>query len=342
MAQAFDERSLALSGEAVPVAEQLGSYLAFGYFSASDNGVLVYRTGTNEFFQLTWFDTHGKPAGRAGEAGFYNDLALSSDGKQVALARLDYQKTAQDLWLLDFGRETTTRFTFGPGVARSPVWSPDGSRIAFRWSRDSGVFDLYQKLSSGTKDAEELLKSPENKEPTSRSHDGRFLMYTSVNATTRQDLWVLSLDDRKPSPVLVTPFDESNAQFSPDARWYAYVSNESGRNEIYVRPFRRQSGEASGPEGKWMVSKGGGFLPKWRPDGKALAYISLDRKLMVVDINATTAIQAGTPLERQEVPRGTNALDRAGDGRVLAAVPAEQSAQTPHTVVLNWQAGLKR
>jgi Tol biopolymer transport system component len=168
-------------------------------------------------------------------------------------------------------------------------------------------------------------------------------LYTSANLKTKYDVWVLSLEDRKSTPLLRTEFDEAEARFSPDGRWFAYTSNETGRNEVWVRPFvPSSSGEAGAPEGKWMVSKNGGSIPAWQPDGKGLAYVSADGKLMAVEVAASTFIQSSTPEPLFQIPRGVSVGDRAADGRVLLAVPIEQSVQTPFTVVLNWQAGLKK
>jgi Tol biopolymer transport system component len=340
MAQPFDAQRMELSGEAIPVAEQLGSFLNFAYISVSANGVLVYRSGATQDFQLTWFDRQGKALGTAGEQGQYSGVALSADGTRAAVTHV----ADQDLWLTDLSRGTSTRFTFGPGRARNPVWSPDGSRLIFASSRE-GVYDLYQKPASGAKEEEIVLKSGDNKFPLSWSRDGHFLLYLAVNRQTRNDLWVLPLDgDRKPFPFLRTEFDETQGRFSPDARWIAYMSNESGRPEVYVRPFSPPSAATPAETGgKWMVSKGGGNNPVWRGDGKDLMYVAPDGKVMAVELTANTAFQPGVPKALFQPPAfGQPADYDGGRDRSLLVVPVGQSTPPPFTVVLNWMAALKK
>jgi eukaryotic-like serine/threonine-protein kinase len=348
MAQPFDTRRLELSGEAVTVAEQVGAFIDGGLFSASANGVLVYRTGSvGGASQLTWFDRKGKVLGTAGEPGTYINLALSPDGTRAAVTRSDLSGA---VWLVDFSRGTTTRFTFGDSISLFGTWSPDGSRIVFASNR-SGVMDLYQKLASGVKDEELLLKSSENKFPTSWSRDGRFLLYrTSDPKTNKYDLWVLAFEDvKKPFPFLSTEFNNAEGGFSPDGHWVAYVSDESGRYEIYVRTFSPNStAEVSDTGGKWLISTNGGNQPRWGGDGKELYYLAPDRKLMAVEIATNPVFRAGAPKALfQTPPSGTSTIESSWDltpdgKRFLFAVPTEQTVQAPFTVVLNWQAGLKK
>jgi eukaryotic-like serine/threonine-protein kinase len=348
MAQPFDTRRLELSGEPVTVAERVGTFIDAGFFSTSTNGVLIYRAGGAGADQLTWFDPQGRRLGAAGEPGTYLTVALSSDGTRAAVTRVGQNA---GLWLVDFSRGTSTRFTFGPADALTGTWSPDGSRIIFT-SKSSGVYDLYQKPTSGVKDQELLLKSGDTKYPTSWSRDGRFLLYrTSDSTTTKHSLWVLPLEgDKKPFPFLRTEFDNEDGQFSPDGRWVAYVSDESGRPEIYVRTFSPDStAEASDTGGKWLISTGGGREPRWRGDGKELYYLAPDRTLMAVEIATNPAFRAGAPKALFQAPPQAvvtpflQSWDLTPDGkRYLFLAPVEQTAQTPFTVVLNWQAGLKQ
>jgi Tol biopolymer transport system component len=345
MAQPFDDRTQELAGEPVAIAEGLSSYLLNGLFSASSNGVLVHWAGGTQNSQLTWFDKQGHAVGVVGDPGFFNDVTLSPDNRQAVFSRLDYHTLAQDLWLLDFSRGTTTRFTFGPGLVQNAIWSPDASRLAYAASRD-GQYYLYQKFASGAKDQEVLLKVAEPSLtnfpiPTSWSSDDRFLMYTVANAKTGSDVWVLPLKNSKPFPLLHSEFSESSGQFSPEMRRVAYVSNESGREEVYVRTFSPDTPDID-PTGKLMVSKGGGTAPRWRPDGKEITYIRPDGKLMVVAITAGPAFQAGTPGELVQLEKGGGPVDVAADGRVLQAIPLEKHAQAAFTVLLNWQAVLKK
>ena len=346
MTQPFDASRLELLGEPVTVAEHVGSFLSFGFFSVSTSGVLVYRTGGGAgALQPTWFDRQGKVLGTAGEPGNYLALVLSPDGARAVVRRLD---PILALYLLDFSRGTSTRFTFGSSLDQVPTWSPDGSRIVFASDR-SGVFDLYQKPASGAQDEELLLKSSENKYPTNWSRDGRFLLYTaSAPKTTKGDLWVLPLEgDKKPFPFLRTEFNSGDGQFSPDGRWVAYVSDESGRNEIYVRTFSPDStAAASAAGGKWLISTGGGEGPRWRGDGKELYYLTPDG-LMAVEIAADPVFQAGVPKVLFQAPAQGIATSYqwsvTSDGkRFLFVASAAQSRQAAFTLVLNWQAALKK
>jgi len=349
MAQPFDARRRQLSGKAVPVAEQVGSYIGYGLFSASSNGVLVYRSAAGQNYQLTWLDQQGKVLGTAAEPGPYNSMALSPDGRRVAVSRTNPEDTNNwDVWLLDVARNTSTRLTYEQVRATFPVWSADGNSVIFD-SIHEGDFNLYLKLASGAGGERLLLKSTaeykNDKYATSSSRDGRFLLYTVVDPETKGDLWVLPLQgDRKPTPFQHTEFNESSGQFSPDGRWIAYISDESGTDEIYVREFYSGSAQGSWDAGgKWLISKGGGTDPRWRGDGKELFYVASDGKLMSVDISAKPVFGAGAPRPLFQLPPGFIGGDVTGDGRrFLVGVPVAQSGSVPFTVVLNWQTTLNK
>ena len=346
MAQPFDAHRLQPSGEAVPVAEQVGSYLDYGLFSASDNGVLVYRSGAGQDYQLTWFDHQGRVLGTVAEPGRYNSFALSPDGQRVAVSRTNPENTPNwDVWLLDPERNTRTRLTYDQVRATFPVWSADGTSVVFDSIRGGDV-DLYFKRASGAGDEQLLLKSDAGyKFATSSSRDGRFLLYTVENPVTKADLWTLPLQgDRKPTPFLRTEFNESSGQFSPDGHWVAYTSDESGSDEIYVREFSSGSSQRSGDDmGKWLISKGGGTFPRWRGDGKELFYVASGGKLTSVDISAKPVFAAGAPKPLFQLPPGFIGGEVTTDGkRFLVGVPVGQSASVPFTVVLNWQTSLKK
>jgi eukaryotic-like serine/threonine-protein kinase len=348
MAQPFDAGELQLRGEPVPIAEHVGAELSSGFFAVSPTGVLAYRTGAavTAGLQHAWFDRAGKATGTFGELNNDSGVRLSPDGTRAA-ERDAGQQTRGDIWLLDFARGVRTRLTFRQSLGSYPVWSPDGGRIAF--SAGDSPDTIYEKSASGAGEEKELLKKPgEIMLPTNWSHDGRFLLYISVNVPrTGSDLWVLPLEgDRKPAVLLRTEFNEVNGSFSPDGRWVAYSSNETGRNEVYVRPF-----VASGPagpslgEGKWQVSKDGGTSPRWRADGKEIIFL-FGPAMMSVDVNGGGAgFQMGTPEQLFRAPTN-NGWDVTGDGkRFITIVPPNQGIQTaptPITVVLNWQADLKK
>jgi serine/threonine protein kinase len=348
IAQPFDANRFEVAGEPATLAKQIGSVLTIGFFSASNNGVLAYRSGGG-LSQFTWFDQRGKRLGTVGEPAANVSVTLSPDGTRAAVARTDFPNSSLTLWLMDLTRATSSRFTFGAGLAPVGVWSSDGSRIIFPFG-PGNKFDLYQKSVSGVKDQELLLESEVGTYPRSCSPDGRFLLYASFHPKTRtRELWVLPLEgDKKPIPFACTQFNNTDGQFCPDGRWIAYVSDESGREEVYVRTFSPDSGGAtSHDEGKWIISTGGGNEPRWSPDGKTLYYIGPDMKLMAVAITANEAFRAGVTKALFQTSASIGGPFRqswcvAPDGkRFLFAVPSEQRA-APFDVVLNWQAALKK
>ncbi len=340
MAQPFDAGRLETTGPAVPSAEQVSYSAAAGaMFSASANGILAYRTGAGANSMLAWFDRTGKQVGQAASQAIYISLDLSPDERRVVATLGDAQGAQPDLWLFELARGVSTRFTFDAATDWSPVWSRDGSRIAFASMRNGGS-DLYAKVSSGAGTDELLLKSPELKLASDWSPDGRRLLYSTVSAKTGSDLWTLPLEgDRAqrapPAPYLQTQFNERQGQFSPDGRWVAYVSDEGGASQVYVQPFP--------PSGaKWQLSTGGGADPRWRQDGKEIFYLAPDRRLMAVEVKTGANLEAGVakPLFDSRFP-GTPEFGRnygvASNGqRFLLRVPAEESAPAPITVVVNW------
>jgi Tol biopolymer transport system component len=353
MAHRINASTFELTGEAFPVAEHVGSYLSYPTFSASTNGVLAYRSGAGASgsTQLMWFDREGKALGTAGPAGSYTDLALSPDGKRVAVTDRDPQTGNRDIWLMDVLRGVRQRFTFDPSQELSPVWSPDGGKVAFSSNRD-GPYNIYQKESGGTGTEQALLKSESIKGPLDWSPDGRFLLYQAEDPKTRTDLWVLPLDSAgKPAPFLQTPFTEMQGQFSPGpeaGRWVAYASDESGTWQIYVQPF---PAAPSGGSGKFQVSTGGGVQPRWRGDGKELFYLAPDGKLMAVEVKTSPRFEAGIPKALFTVPAGfvvsslsfRYAVARDGKRFLINILALSEGPDTaPVTVIMNWTAGLKK
>jgi Tol biopolymer transport system component len=342
MAQPVDPSSFAAAGDPFPLAEQVFFAPISGHapVSASGSGIFAYQAGGNRAeHQLAWHDRTGKELAKVGTPGLLLGLALSPDEKRVALAR-GGPGGSTDLWLHELARGSDTRFTFSGGRNAEPVWSPDGRRLAFGSGR-AGVSNLYHKDTSGAGQDEALLDPGSARFVTDWSRDGRFLLYSELTAKS-QDIQVLPLDgDRKPISFLQTEFLESQGQFSPDGRWVAYTSDESGRLEVYVRPF-----PPTGPGGKWKVSIAGGQLPRWRRDGKELFYIAPDRKLMAAGVNAAAgpppSFEASSPqalFETRMVPStpGFNVFYYAvaGDGkRFLIASTAGETADAPVTVVV--------
>jgi eukaryotic-like serine/threonine-protein kinase len=347
VAQPFDMRRLELTGEPVTVAEHVGTFGSFGFFSVSNNGVLVFRSGSQEqSLQLSWFDRQGHVLGTVGEPETFLSAALSPDGTRVAFASLASVKDeASGLWLMDISRGTNARFTYGH-YAGSPVWSPDATRIAF----SSRIDELAVKSASGAEDERQLAKSDKALNPTSWSHDGRFLLYTALpqEASKKASIWVLRLEgDEKPRALLQTNFNEQDGHFSPDGRWIAFTSDETGRNEIYVRAFSPSiTEEASDAGGARLISSDGGTEPRWRGDGRELFYRAADGKLMAADVTLTPNLRVGIPkalfqMPPEGGPSSGSTWSVTSDGqRFLLPVP--RSANTPFTVVLNWQAVLKQ
>jgi hypothetical protein len=359
LAQPFDERRLDLVGEPVQLVPGVATLAGFGefFFSASSNGVLAHQSSeTGEGPSgPTWFERNGKELGAAGDPGSYQyfDLGLSPDAAHAAATR--WNPTSHDyvegMWLIDVVRGVTTRFTVDPPSGESPVWSPDGKRIAFASVRAGGE-GIYQRASNGAS-GEQVLVAPTGDRMVANdwSRDGRFLLYAKVDPKTNCDLWVLPLatDGTRggtPAPFANSAFNEDQGQFSPDTHWIAYVSDESGRFEVYVRPFPVPPGGGS----KTQVSRGGGMQPRWRRDGKELFYFSLDGNLMAVDATQGPMFKAGVPRSLfrshiarhgKEPPLDSFAWGVTPDGKRFL-INTVKTASRSITVVLNWDAELKK
>jgi serine/threonine protein kinase/Tol biopolymer transport system component len=351
MAQPFDPRTLRATGEMFPVAEHvtISANAGFGAFSVSETGILVYRTFDEAASrQLVWIDRSGKRAGIVGKPNRIRQLAISPDERTVALEIVTPTGENLDIWLQDLRRDALTRFTFRSGVSGSPVWSPDAANLIFfsRPGAGAGSTDILQRLTAGNAGEEVLLGAAGiNGLPDDLSSDGRWVVYQKDGGKTGTDLWLLplagrALGDNKPIPYLQTPFVESDARFSPDGKWMVYASNESGQNQVYVQAVPAGAG-------KWQISTAGGSAPHWRSDGKEIFYIALDQKLMAVPIKLGPVVEPGTPqvlFPFPPVPTGLSSFDYgpSKDGqRFLVNAPADATAP-PITVVINWQADLKK
>jgi eukaryotic-like serine/threonine-protein kinase len=349
MAQPFDLTKLETTGEAVPVAEGIPTYLAPSRpapFTVSTGGLLAYASSaSSQGSKLDWKDRAGKTLSTLGEAkGMIVDPVLSPDGKRLAVAMLDPGANANaNLWIFDTERGIPTRFTFDAAVDRDPVWSPDGAMIYFS-STHTGQRDLYRKASNGSGVEQSLLSSDVAKISTSVSADGQLLMFSAFSPGTSSDIWFLPLAPGRPGEkveprvFLQTHFDESGGAFRADGRWVAYTSAESGRAEVYVAPF-------PGPGGKRQVSSAGGVRPQWRRDGKELFYETQRGQLMAAEV-----IEKGGTLEIGKVQQLFDGLSR--NARIWTASPDGQKfivgerpgtdQMRPLTLVQNWLAALRR
>jgi Tol biopolymer transport system component len=338
VAQRFDAKAMKSTGEPVPLAEQIGTdAVGLARFSVSRDGVLAFRTGESGN-RLVWLDRSGKELSVLGEPGEYAEPSLSANGERLAFGIRDPRAAKEDVWIRDLARGVNSRFTFAPGNNYTALWSPDAQTIVFASDRD-GAPGLYAKASSGQGDERLLLKTELLTIPRSFSPDGRLLAYNQRNPKTGWDVFVVPMTgEAKPIPFATASFNELSPEISPDGRYLAYQSNESGRAEIYAQSF-------PGPSGKWQISNTGGMDPHWRADGKELYYRAPDSKLMAVDIRAGDTLEAGIPkplfLGQVHIGNARNKFVPAADGqRFLFAAPLGRESMTPTTVVLNWFAGL--
>jgi Tol biopolymer transport system component len=336
VAQPFDARALKTTGEPIPLAEHIGTNSqGLARFSVSRDGTLAYRTGEsgNRFL---WVDRSGKEGETVGDPGENRNPAFAPGGDRLAFNLADPRSGKRDIWVRDLKRGVSSRFTFGAGDAFCPLWSPDGRRMVFT----VGV-DLFEKAVEGQGEEKLLLKSDELKFACDWTRDGRYIAFSSRGKETSWDIWVVPMfGDRKPIPFLKTQFTELMPVFSPDGRFLAYQSEESGRAEVYVQSFPV-------PGGKWQVSTSGGVEPQWRADGKELYYRAPDQKLMAVDIQTASGMTAGAPQPlfpgRFDMESLRNRFLPTADGRrFLTVAPLAREAMTPTTVVLNWFAELGR
>lgn len=342
MARPFDLEARQLRGEAFPLAERVTTAPSrYVGASVSATGTLVYgQTAADLARQLTWFDRNGRELGTLSDAAPYSGLSLSPDERRVAVTLETGAASNVDIWLIDVTRNIRSRLTVHPGQERSPVWSPDGARIAFQSSRSRQPIAVRQTLSSETGKDELLLDGHANftMTPTGWSSDGRFIAYT----TRGSNVWILPLfGDRKPFAFAEAPFIEASAVFSPDGRWIAYTSDEGGQTDIYVQAF-------PGPGAKSQVSRDGGSHPVWRADGRELFYLAADGTMMAVPVGAARSFDAGLPralfkanvwaLARNQV----YAVTKDGQRFLVTTTTQKASGAAPLTVVLNWTAAFNK
>ena len=330
MALPFDMKRLASSGDPFPVAQEIAVGTNSNWLAASSyNGVLAYVSGQrNQSRKYFWRDRQGRNLGAVGDAG--GVVMISTDGKRLV------GDPGGAITILEFARGVTTRLTFGSSGGMNPAWSPDGRYVAYYGSQG-----IYRKATSGGAPEELLLRSHTLAVPKSWSPDGRYLIYAQINPGTGADLFALPLGQPDPHPLVLaqTQATEDQGQFSPDGHWVAYTSNESGQSEIYVIPFPPAPNES-----RWVVSRGGGVMPRWRRDGKELFFVSPDWKMMAVDVSTNPTFQSGTPralfdteMVDTGIRTGPMSWDIAPDGKRFLIINENSAGASSLNVILNWR-----
>jgi len=337
MAQPFDADRLQITGEAVSIVEgvEFNPFGSEASFSASDNGVLAYRGGGGAVpLNLVWVNRNGTEQPLAAPPHNYTFPRISPDGKLVAAG---IEEGEGQIWLYDISRDALSRLTFEGPSNVDPVWTPDGKRITFKGKGNR----LFWQSADGGGSAEELTtgKLDQNNIPSAWSPDGQELAFLEGGGGVVRNVWILPLRDRTPHVFVASPAYESAPSFSPDGRWIAYTSNESGRTEIYVRPY-------PGPGGKWQISTGGGIEPVWSPKGHELFYRD-GQKMMAVDYTAQPTFSAGKPKMLFQgpytpTPRSTSDYDVSPDGQRFLMLRAAEQVPGQINVVLNWFEELKQ
>jgi dipeptidyl aminopeptidase/acylaminoacyl peptidase len=338
VAQRFDPKRLTLEGEPTLVADGVRYERGFfqGVFSASETGILAFQRGEGETLtRIRWYERSGKPGSYLTGPGAHFDVRLSPDGKTAAVTTGD----PGDVWLHDLDRGIRTRLTFDPMTDSGAVWSPDGKAIYYSSDRQT-QWRVFRRQVSGTGQEEEVTSDTEPGAVWDVSPDGRYLVFERYARPGRNlDLWVRPLaGEGKATPFLAAPFSETEARFAPDGRWLAYTSDESGRTEVYVTSF-------PGHEGKWQISSGGGFAPRWRRDGREIFYMTPERRVQSVEIHPGEAFRAGAPkpLFATQIARQPFAsYDVTADGqRFLVTEFVQAEAPEPITLVVDWPAALR-
>ena len=338
-AQHFDTKTFALAGEPIPIFTdvQYSPRISKATFSASNTGLLVaQKVGGTGASQLLWFDRKGQQLGVGVKAGNYGNIALAPNDTAVASDTTDPASQNTDIWTYDLGTQSAKRLTFDSAIDSVPIWSPDGNRMVFSSNRVYD-FELFVKDTNGAQEEKEIPLEGPDKFPNDWSHDGKYVLYTRG-----ADLWYLTMPEHHATQFLKATSTLKNGQFSPDGKWVAYSSSESGRWEIYVTSF---------PEahGKWQVSTAGGDEPKWRGDGRELFYLSPDARMMAVPVKTGASFDAGTPAELfQANPHEMVATseqfsyDVSKDGQRFLINTQSKTAMTPLSVVLNWGSGAEK
>lgn len=340
LAQPFDLKRLALTGEATTILPEIQflPQVKKAVFAVSDHGVLVAQSGSAvALSQPVWFDRKGNEVGVVGKPDVYGNVFIAPNGRSVAMDKTDMGSLNTDVWTYEFERDSAKRLTFDPAIDAVPVWSPDAARLVFTSNRQLS-FDMYVKNSDGAQEEKSIVHDDIERFPNDWSRDGKYIL-----CNRGPDLWFVTLPELKSSLFLKAPSVLRNSQFSPDGKWVAYSSNESGKWEIYVTSF-------PDARGKWEISSGGGEQPRWRGDGKELFYLSSDGKMMAAPVTTGANFDAGTPVALfQATPRQPILVydlfvyDVSRDGqRFLINTQVKQAETQLMSVVLDWPAKLNK
>ena len=339
-AQTLDPEPRQLDGDAVPIVENLSrtdtDVLSGALFSVSHNGVLVH-TGPSRTRLLSWVDLKGKVLENLGQ--FAQNLAISPDARKVAFSRTAGPRNPV-IWLMDLTTRQANPLTFTPGGKANPVWSPDGSRIAFvLYPRDGRGFHIQQILSNGTAPDEPLV---ETRQSFPNDWWGDYLLYYKRVPETRADLWVRDLRSGKDYPVVATAAEEMRGRFSPDGQSIAYVSDESGRNEIWITPFAVSPNGQLVKGSKRKISGNGGIDVRWRRDGKEIFYLSSEGMIMAVDVTPGSTFPYGTPHRLFATETGPFEWDVAPDGKRFLIPVTPDASPAPVITIVNWPSLLSK
>jgi eukaryotic-like serine/threonine-protein kinase len=347
VAQRFDSHNFVLSGEPHTISDEVQyvPQIDLALFGVASNGTLVAQTGKGAAkSQLKWFGRSGRPVGTVGAPGYFGNLRISPDGRRVAADQADPDGRRINIWIHELANDAVTRFTFGSWYDQLPIWSPDGKQVTFSSNRKN-YFSMYQKNADGSGSEQEVGNLDVHEQLSwDWSHDGKYLLFGK-----NIELWYLSFPDGRPKPLFQAKWTVRNAQFSPDGRWVAYSTNETGSSEIYVSPF-------PGATSKWQLSRGGGEAPRWRRDGKELFYLSADGKMMAVAVKtglpavAGASFEAGSPVAlfqthiRQPISyQDTFFYDVTGDGqKFLINTKVDEANAAPLSITLNWASEMEK
>jgi Tol biopolymer transport system component len=345
MGQPFNPTKLQTIDDAIPLATGVGPVESFSLaqISVSDTGVLVYQSAGKPTRQLVWMDRSGKTLSTVGEPSNWGPPRVSPDGQHVAVGKPDPTTEKAAIWLLD-AQGHASQFTALTGSGSvAPVWSPDGSKIAFG-NDQLGAFDLYVQPASGQGKAELVYRSASAKHPDDWTRDGRFILFSEFKPGMSSGVWALSLSERKAEAIVDTIHYEGYATLSPDGKWLAYQSDESGTDAVYVQPF---DNGAPGTKKLSTISAGGGGLPRWRRDGGELYYMTQPGRIYAVAVHPTGGDFAFDPprelFRTRPSPKSWNLYDVSADGqRFLVNVPMEWPSGSPITVTTSWTKALQQ